>query len=113
MEPRPFARTLRARQTSDEEMLWHQLRGRRLLGSKWRRQVTLGPYIVDFLCMAAKLVVELDGTGHLAQRDYDAIRTREIEAQGFAMLRFSNDEVRTRLDDVLLRIADALQLASR
>ena len=113
MEPRAFARTLRARQTSAEEMLWHHLRGRRLGGAKWRRQATLGPFILDFVCVAAKLVVELDGSGHAAQQDYDAIRTREIEAQGFTVLRFANQEVRERLDDVLHRISEALQIASR
>lgn len=109
LEPRRFARTLRAHATSAEDALWQQLRGRRLAGTKWRRQATLGPYTVDFVCLAAKLVVELDGTGHAAQREYDETRTREIEAQGFAVLSFRNEQVRHRLDDVLARIQQALK----
>ena len=112
-EPRRFARTLRRNPTSAEDALWQQLRGRRLTGTKWRRQVTLGPYTADFVCLDAKLVVEIDGIGHAARRDYDAARTQEIEAQGLAMLRFTNQEVRERLDDVLRRITDALQPARR
>ena len=111
MDPRAFARTLRARQTSAEALLWLQLRGRRLAGTKWRRQATLGSYVVDFLCLSSKLVVELDGAGHAAQPDYDAVRTHEIEQQGFVVLRFRNDQVRTRLDDVLAAITDALRPA--
>ena len=111
-EPRRFARALRRTQTSAEEALWQQLRGRRLDGSKWRRQVTLGPYTVDFLCLAAKLVVEVDGVQHAEAPLYDAARTREIEAQGFTVLRFTNRQVRERLDDVLTRISLALREAS-
>lgn len=110
-EPRRFARTLRRHQTSAEDALWQQLRGRRLAGTKWRRQVTLGPYIVDFLCLSAKLVVEVDGQQHADALLYDAARTREIESQGFTVLRVTNQEVRERLDDILLRITIALREA--
>lgn len=108
-EPRRFARVLRHDQTSAKDALWQQLRGRRLAGSKWRRQVTLGPYTVDFLCLAAKLVVEVDGRQHADAPLYDAARTREIEAQGFAVLRVTNQEVRERLDDVMARIEAVLR----
>ena len=110
-EPRRFARLLRRNQTSFEEALWRQLRGRRLAGSKWRRQVTLGPYTADFLCLAAKLVVEVDGRQHADVPLYDATRTREIEAQGFMVLRVTNQEIREGLDDVLTRISEALREA--
>ena len=108
-EPRRFARALRHNQTSAEDALWQQPRGRRLAGTKWRRQVTLGPYTADFLCVAAKLIVEVDGAQHAEAFPYDAMRTREIEAQGFTVLRFTNQEVRERLDAVLARIAEALK----
>ena len=111
-EPRRFARRLRHHQTSAEDALWQQLRGRRLAGSKWRRQVTLGPYTADFLCLAAKLIVEVDGRQHADTPLYDTARTREIEAQGFVVLRVSNQELRERLDDVLLRIETALREAT-
>ena len=106
-EPRRFARELRHRQTTPEEMLWHQLRGRRLGGHEWRRQVPLGPYVVDFLCIAAKLAVEIDGRQHAEQPIYDRERTRFVESMGFAVLRFTNEDVRDHLDEVLRRIADA------
>ena len=74
---RDFARQLRRRQTSAEELLWQQLRGSRL-GVKFRRQMPLGPYTVDFLCVWAKLVVEVDGAHHTAERVYDERRTCTI-----------------------------------
>jgi very-short-patch-repair endonuclease len=70
------ARSLRANQTESERRLWGELRGRRLGGWKWRRQAPIGPFIVDFYCPAARLVVELDGSQHLDQTDYDERRTR-------------------------------------
>lgn len=109
-EQRAFARELRHRQTSTEDLLWQQLRGRRLGGQKFRRQVPIGPYTVDFLCFAAKLVVEIDGAHHGEQAGYDERRTAEIEAQGFTVMRVSNMDVRDRLDDVLVRIAEALRV---
>lgn len=105
---RDFARQLRRRQTSAEELLWQQLRGSRL-GVKFRRQVPLGPYTVDFLCVSAKLVVEVDGAQHKAEQDYDERRTRELETQGLKVIRFTNQQVRERLDDVLAAIARELR----
>ncbi|HEX8664490.1 MAG TPA: DUF559 domain-containing protein [Beijerinckiaceae bacterium] len=107
-DARQFARLLRYRQTSAEEMLWHQLRGRRLKGFKFRRQVPLAQYTVDFVCLDAKLIVEVDGRQHGWEADYDAERTRALEGMGFAVLRVSNDDVRDRLSAVLTRIAAAL-----
>ena len=106
-EPRRFARILRHRQTSFEEALWHQLRARRLDGAKWRRQVPLGPYTADFLCLDAKLIVEVDGAQHASRAGYDAGRTRDLRDMGFEVLRFTNEEVRRDLDGVLTRIQAA------
>ncbi len=108
-EQRGFARELRRRQTSAEDLLWQQLRGRRLLGRKFRRQVPIGAYVVDFLCFDAKLIVEIDGKQHGWAADYDDRRTAEIEALGFSVIRFTNTEVRERLDDVMIRIKAALK----
>ena len=83
---RTFARSLRRRQTSAEDLLWQQVRGRRI-GHKFRRQVPVGCYVVDFFCFDAKLVVEIDGTQHEAEAIYDARRTAELEAQGLVVLR--------------------------
>ena len=108
-EARSFARALRSSQTSAEEMLWHQLRGRRLSGAKWRRQVPFGWYTVDFACIAGRLIVEIDGRQHALQADYDGERTRVIEGMGFVVLRFTNEDIRDRLDEVLLRIKAELE----
>lgn len=87
------ARWLRANDTPAEAYLWVVLRNRQLGGWKWRRQVGVGPYIVDFLCAEAGLVVELDGGGHSERGDYDARRTSVLEARGLRVLRFWNHGV--------------------
>jgi very-short-patch-repair endonuclease len=88
------------------------LRGRRLHSAKFRRQVPLDGYVVDFFCFDSKLVIELDGKQHAWEREYDEERTRALEAMGLAVLRFGNDEVREDIDSVLMRIAVALRPAS-
>jgi len=92
-EPRDRARRLRANQTLTEALLWNALRNRRLGGWKWRRQVPIGRYIADFLCVEARLVVELDGGGHAEQAAYDARRTHDLESQGLRVIRFWNHGV--------------------
>ena len=106
---RDFARTLRRRQTSAEDLLWQQLRGRRL-GLKFRRQVPIAGYIVDFFCFDAKLVIELDGRQHAIEAEYDARRTAELEAHGVTILRFRNEAVRDDLGGVLARIQQAVRV---
>ncbi len=83
---RDRARRLRREDTDAEARLWSSLRDRRLGGWKWRRQVPLGPYIVDFLCVEAGLVVELDGGQHADQMAYDARRTRYLEGLGLRVM---------------------------
>ncbi|MCW6509413.1 DUF559 domain-containing protein [Hyphomicrobiales bacterium BP6-180914] len=87
-----LSRSLRARSTDTEAKLWMILRGRHLSSMKWRRQVPLGPYIVDFLCFDRRLIVECDGSGH-ADNAYDQTRDAWIDKQGFKVLRFWNHEV--------------------
>jgi len=92
--------------TEAEQKLWDRLRGGRLGGLKFRRQQPIPPYVVDFYCCEARLVVELDGSQHGA--DVDAARTAALEGQGFQVLRFWDNEVLTDPDAVLkeiLRIA--------
>jgi very-short-patch-repair endonuclease len=84
------ARELRLNKTRAEALLWHALRNRKLGGWRWKRQVPRGPYIVDFLCPEARLVIELDGGLHLEQVDYDARRTAYLESLGLRVLRFWN-----------------------
>ena len=98
---------MRREETKPEARLWNALRDRRLGGWKWRRQVVLGPYIVDFYCDAAKLVVEADGGQHSEQVGYDARRTAYLERQGLRVLRFWNHDVLTNSDGVCRMIIDA------
>jgi very-short-patch-repair endonuclease len=92
------ARKLRTQSTGAEDLLWQQLRARRLDGWKFRRQMPLGGFVVDFCCNEARVTVEIDGAHHVLQSHDDAERTRRIEASEFTELRFTNDEVKERLD---------------
>jgi|SRR5579875_962416 very-short-patch-repair endonuclease len=107
---RDRARSLRASATVAEGRLWQHLRNRRLKGAKFRRQYPVGRYIVDFFCVEARLVVELDGGGHDSeeQRRSDAVRDRYLANRGYRVLRFWNNEVVDNVDGVLERIADFL-----
>ncbi|MFL5314475.1 MAG: endonuclease domain-containing protein [Microvirga sp.] len=106
-EQRRFGRHLRRHATTAEDKLWQALRGRRLAGLKWRRQAPVLAYTVDFLCVSAKLIVELDGTQHAIEAEYDARRAEELERIGFQVIRFTNEEVLGDIDRVLERIASA------
>ncbi|MBV9996999.1 MAG: DUF559 domain-containing protein [Caulobacteraceae bacterium] len=104
------ARRLRAAQTQSEGRLWGELRGRRLGGWKWRRQAPIGPFVVDFYCPSACLVVELDGPQHQDQADYDARRTRFLERHGLRVIRFDSDGVwGGALDHICMSILSACE----
>jgi very-short-patch-repair endonuclease len=96
---RRFARSLRRDMTEAEQKLWLELRGRRLDLIKFRRQVPIGPYIADFACLEARLVVEIDGSQH-ADSVRDTARDAELKQRGFRVLRFWNDDVLRELDAV-------------
>jgi very-short-patch-repair endonuclease len=104
MEARQFARKLRKEQTDAERRLWWQLRNRQLEGWKFRRQCPIGDYIADFVCIDARLIVELDGGQHSEQRQYDENRTRDLEKAGFVVLRFWNNDVLTNSEGVIEEI---------
>jgi very-short-patch-repair endonuclease len=87
----PLARVSRRDQTVSVNRLWWLLRNRRLRGIKFRRQVPIGPYVVDFCCLAARIVVELDGHYHDSEKEYDAARTEYLRLYGFQVIRFKND----------------------
>ncbi|WP_416236138.1 endonuclease domain-containing protein [Pseudomonas citronellolis] len=106
--PTEFARELRRRQTDAERLLWSRLRDRRLLGWKFRRQVPLGPYVVDFYCHERQLVVELDGGQHLGNAA-DVDRDAWLRGQGLRVLRFWNHDVLVRTEGVLEAILLALE----
>jgi very-short-patch-repair endonuclease len=94
------SRSLRKEMTDAEQELWSALRGRQMQGFKFRRQYPLGNYILDFVSLEAKLVIELDGGQHQQQQDYDQQRDAWLLAQGFHVMRFWNDEVLSQFDSV-------------
>ncbi len=104
----PRARALRRDQTPAEALLWAELRAKRLGGHRFRRQDPIGPFIADFVCEAAKLIVELDGSQHGENADYDARRTSWLEGRGYRVLRFANVEVLRNLEGGLRSILGAL-----
>ena len=92
---RIFAKQLRRDQTEAETFVWGRLRARRFVGHKFRRQVPLGNYIVDFVCFNKRLIIELDGGQHNEEshRQRDAVRDAWLRSQGFRVLRYWNHEV--------------------
>ena len=100
---RERARRLRRMHTGCEQRLWALLRARRLNGLKFVRQLPVGPFVADFACREAALIIEVDGATHSTdeERVYDARRAAFIESEGWRVLRIQNDDVLHRLDDVL------------
>ena len=100
------AKRLRREQTNAERPFWFSVRDRRLAGLKFRRQVPIDRYIVDFLCSDHKLIIELDGGQHATADETN--RTRILEAMGYLVLRFWNNEVHENIDGVLESILNLL-----
>jgi very-short-patch-repair endonuclease len=100
------SRALRRTQTASEAKLWHYLRRKQIRDVRFRRQFALGPYIVDFVCLRARLVVEVDGESHLdvAEIVYDTRRTAFLEREGYRVIRCWNLDVLTNIDGVIQRI---------
>ena len=100
------AKALRQTMTRAETLLWRHLKAHRADGLGFRRQTPIGPYIVDFVCHAARLIVELDGESHdfISRQQRDAVRDAWLKAQGFDALRFTNDEVLGNLEGVVTMI---------
>ena len=94
--------------TVQEKKLWSALRNRQVADAKFRKQTWLCGYLVDFFCAEPKLVVEVDGDTHAHQQEYDEQRTARLEAEGFRVIRFCNDDVMRNLDGVVARIPEAL-----
>jgi phosphoribosylformylglycinamidine synthase subunit PurQ / glutaminase len=107
---KPFARTMRHVPTPAEQQLWEHLRNRGLSAAKFRRQHAIDGFSVDFVCIEHKVIVELDGAIHdePTQKVYDEARQEQIEEQGFRVLRFRNQQVFERLDEVIEAIKKAL-----
>lgn len=98
------ARNLRHEATEAEQRLWYRLRNRQVEQLKFRRQHPVGPFIADLLCDEATLIVEVDGGQHAERREEDKRRTDWLEARGYRLLRFWNNEVLVNTEAVLEEI---------
>jgi very-short-patch-repair endonuclease len=106
--PDSRVKALRQQQTLPEHRLWLQLRKKRVANRRFRRQFRIDQYIVDFVCLSARLVVEVDGPSHELTEGEDALRTRRLEAQGYRVIRFSNEQVMHDLESVVRSIEVAM-----
>jgi len=108
-KPLDRSRALRRDSTAAEKRLWSILQNRKLSGWKFRRQVAVDKFIVDFCCIEARLIIELDGEQHAdAQKRYDDARTKQLEARGFRVFRFWNHEVPEDPEGIELEISRML-----
>ena len=103
------AKELRREMTPIELKLWARLRAHRMKGVHFRPQHAIGIYIVDFCAPHKKLIIELDGSQHLEQTEYDAERTEYLKSKGYKVLRFWNNDVTNHMDAVLNMIWNTLQ----
>ena len=103
------ARLLRKSMTYSESLLWEKLKGKQLLGLRFRRQHPIDMFIVDFYCHAARLVIEVDGEIHMDQIEYDDGREADIEKYNIKILRFTNDEVNNNIEVVLQKIESVIK----
>lgn len=99
----PFSRRLRRHQTNAEKILWYKIRNRQVKEIKFRRQYAIGNFIVDFISIEKKLIVELDGGDHNKEinKIYDKKRTEYLESFGYTVIRFWNSEVFNNIEEVL------------
>jgi len=105
---RTNAKTLRHSQTDSEGKLWLALRSHQFENVHFRRQHPIGNYIADFCSPKHRLIIELDGSQHFDQFQYDERRTKYLESRGYKVLRFNNNDVQNNLDGVLIVIFKAL-----
>jgi very-short-patch-repair endonuclease len=103
------ARQFRKSPTISEEILWQELRGRKLYGIKFRRQQPIGPFVVDFYASSLRLVIEVDGGIHENQREADQARQEMLEALGLKVIRISAELVENDLRGALRRIEEEVR----
>jgi very-short-patch-repair endonuclease len=108
-DQRDFARKLRNTPSGAEQKLWRFLRAQQLDGHKFRRQVAMGPFVVDFVCLKSRFVIELDGPQHGEGEapEYDRRRTEWLSARGYRVIRFKNQQV----DDEVLSVIETIRSA--
>jgi len=107
---KPRRKELRHNETKEEKLLWNILR-RKNLGCKFFRQYSAGPYILDFYCSEKRIGIELDGSQHLDNKDYDKERDNYLLMNDIKVLRFWNSEISGNIDEVLEKIKSEIRLA--
>ena len=109
--PKNYHRAIQLRKepTNAEAKLWAFLRGNKLNGVNFRRQHAVGKYIVDFCSLKKKLVIELDGSQHLEQEEYDQERTLYLKSEGYRVIRFWNNQVMNDIEGVIKTIGYAVE----
>jgi very-short-patch-repair endonuclease len=107
------AKQLHRNMSPAEEKLWKHLRAHRMGDVHFRNQHAIGNYIVDFCAPRRKLIIELDGSQHLDQKEYDEERTKYLELRGYKVLRFWNNDIMNNIDDVLKAIWNVLSEEKR
>jgi very-short-patch-repair endonuclease len=112
---KPLARNLRRQQTDAERVIWYHIRNRQIAGAKFKRQIPLGRYIVDFISYENKLIIEIDGGQHNEdlKKQNDKERTKWFEMKGYTVLRFWNNDVLNNINEVLEVIHLTLTLSSK
>ncbi len=100
-------KNLRQNSTPQEVILWSKLRGSGL-GFKFRRQHSIGSFIVDFYCSEKKLIIEIDGSQHVDNKRYDEERSKYLEGMGYKVVRFWNNEINTNIEGVIMKIEEEL-----
>jgi very-short-patch-repair endonuclease len=110
-----FARRLRREATDAERLLWACLQRKQIGGAHFRRQAPIGPYIVDFVCHAYKLIIELDGGQHAlpTHAASDLVQTKFLEGRGYTVLRFWNNQVMRNADGVVVATQEAIRNSER
>lgn len=94
--------------TPEEVILWNNIKDKKL-GYKFRRQYSIGEYIADFYCLEKKVVIELDGSQHLENKEYDTIRENYMKSLGITTLRFWNADIKNNINGVIMKIQEYLE----
>ena len=102
------AKQLRLKMTKPELILWERLKGKQLMGLRFRRQHPVNIYIADFYCHTLKLVIEIDGNIHDSQKQYDLGRTKDMEMYGLKIIRFKNSEIENNVNEVIMKIRNMI-----
>jgi very-short-patch-repair endonuclease len=110
LKKKNLIRELRKKSTPQEIIVWSRLKSRSFKNLKFRRQHSFGQYVVDFVCLEKKLIIEIDGSQHKedSRKDYDIERTKFLESLGFRVIRFWNNEIDKNLGGVFLKIEEYL-----